>query len=64
MAESRLRPYFTLEQLCRALAVHALLTSHPTALYEFFAPETGEQTAQFIHQFALGEPVDRPPPNG
>jgi hypothetical protein len=57
-------PSFTLEQLCRALAAHCLLTAHPGLLYEFLAPETAEQTAQFILQFALGEPLQRPPIKG
>jgi hypothetical protein len=52
---------FTLEQLCRALAAHCLLTAHPGRLHEFLAPETAEQTAQYILRFALGEPLQRPP---
>jgi hypothetical protein len=51
---------FTLEQLCRALAAHCLLSSHPGMLHEFLAPETAESTAQFILRFALGEPLERP----
>jgi hypothetical protein len=51
---------FTLEQLCRALAAHCLLTAHPSLLHEFLAPETAEKTAQFILRFALGEPLERP----
>jgi hypothetical protein len=51
---------FTLEQLCRALAAHCLLTAHPGLLHEFLAPETAERTAQFILRFALGEPLRRP----
>jgi hypothetical protein len=50
----------TLEQLCRALAAHALMSAHPHLLHEFMAPETIEQTAQYIHRFALGEPLARP----
>jgi hypothetical protein len=61
MAESE---PFTLEQLCRALAAHCLLTSHPGLLHQFLAPETAEQTAQFILRFALGEPLERPKPKG
>jgi hypothetical protein len=53
---------FTLEQLCRALAAHCLLTAHPGLLHEFLAPETAERTAQFILRFALGEPLERPKP--
>lgn len=53
---------FTLEQLCRALAAHCLLTAHPRLLHEFFAPETAEKTAQFILRFAQGEPLERPSP--
>jgi hypothetical protein len=53
---------FTLEQLCRALAAHCLLSSHPDALKVFLAPETAESTAQFIQRFALGEAVNRPQP--
>ena len=53
---------FTLEQLCRALAAHALLVSHHHALHDFLAPEIGEQSAKFIHDFALGEPIERPCP--
>jgi hypothetical protein len=52
--------HFTLEQLCRALAAHCLLSAHPDRLHEFLAPEIAEQTAQFIHRFALGEPLERP----
>jgi hypothetical protein len=51
---------FTLEQLCRALAVHCLLSAHPDLLHEFLAPETAERTAQFILRFALGEALERP----
>jgi hypothetical protein len=51
---------FTLEQLCRALAAHCLLTAHPERLHEFTAPEVAEQTAQFIFRFAQGEPLERP----
>lgn len=51
---------FTLEQLCRALAAHCLLSAHPNMLHEFLAPETAENTAQFILRFALGEPLNRP----
>jgi hypothetical protein len=53
---------FTLEQLCRALAAHCLLSSHPGLLHEFLAPETAESTAQFILRFALGEDLERPSP--
>ena len=51
---------FTLEQLCRALAAHCLLTAHPNLLHDFLAPETAERTAQFIQRFAQGEPLERP----
>jgi hypothetical protein len=51
---------FTLEQLCRALAAHCLLSSHPGLLHQFLAPEIAERTAQFILRFALGEPLERP----
>jgi hypothetical protein len=53
---------FTLEQLCRALAAHCLLSAHPDALKGFLAPETAENTAQFILRFALGDNVERPKP--
>ncbi len=53
----------TLEQLSRALAVHALLVAHPERLHEFLAPELAEQTASFIYRFALGEAVQRPKPD-
>jgi len=53
---------FTLEQLCRALAAHALLSGHPELLQTFMAPETAETTAEIIHRFALGEPMARPRP--
>jgi hypothetical protein len=52
----------TLEQFCRALAAHCLISSHPGKLHEFFAPETAEQTADFILRFACGEPLERPKP--
>ena len=51
---------FTLEQLCRALAAHCLLSAHADRLHEFTAPEVAEQTAQFIYRFARGEPLERP----
>jgi hypothetical protein len=51
---------FTLEQLCRALAAHCLLTAHQNSLHEFLAPEIAERTAAFILGFALGEPIKRP----
>jgi hypothetical protein len=53
---------FTLEQLCRALAAHALLVARAYDLNGFFAPEIGEQTAEFIFRFAKGETVVRPAP--
>ena len=53
-------PAFTLDQLCRALAAHVLLSAHPDLLHSVMAPETAEQTAQFIYRFALGEPLERP----
>ncbi|WP_417497041.1 hypothetical protein [Maricaulis sp.] len=49
----------TLQELSRALAAHAVLTSNPSAGRDFFAPELFEQTASFIHRFALGETPDR-----
>lgn len=52
----------SLERLCRALAAHCLLTAHPNLLHQFLAPETAEQTAQFILRFANGEPLQRPLP--
>jgi hypothetical protein len=59
MSESTKEP-FTLEQLCRALAAHCLLSAYPDALKGFLAPEMAENTAQFILRFAKGEPVERP----
>jgi hypothetical protein len=53
-------PPITLEQLCRALAAHVLMVAHPHMLHEALAPETAERTAEFIHRFALGEPLERP----
>jgi hypothetical protein len=53
---------FTLEQLCRALAAHCLLTNHMDWLNGFFAPETAEATAEVILQFARGESMSRPKP--
>lgn len=53
-------PPITLEQFCRALAAHLLLCSHPNALHGFLAPEIAENTAQYIHRFALGEELARP----
>jgi len=50
----------TLEQFCRALAAHLLLGSRPELLHSVMAPETAEQTAQFIYCFALGDQVPRP----
>ena len=52
----------TLEQWCRALAAHAVVTAHPDKLHEFTAPETIEWAARFIHRMALGEAFERPPP--
>jgi hypothetical protein len=49
-----------LEQWCRALAAHAMLTAHNDHLYSVMAPEMIEGVAQFILQFALGEPLARP----
>ncbi len=51
----------TLEQFCRAFAAHLLLGQRPEALQGFMGPETAEATADFIHRFALGEPVTRKP---
>ena len=51
----------TLEQFCRALAAHLLLGQRPEVLHGFMGPETAEATADFIHRFALGEPVMRQP---
>jgi hypothetical protein len=59
---SSLQSAMTLEQFCRALAAHLLLASHPDLLHSVMAPETAEQTAQFIYCFALGEQVPRPKP--
>lgn len=56
------QPPITLEQFCRALAAHLLMASHPNLLHSVMAPETAEQTADWIHQFALGERVGRPAP--
>ncbi len=50
----------TLEQFCRALAAHAIVTSHNNHLHSFMAPEMCEGVAKFIFTFALGEPADRP----
>jgi hypothetical protein len=50
----------TLEQWCRALAAHAMITAHNDHLHSFMAPEMIEGVAQFILRFALGEPVERP----
>jgi hypothetical protein len=50
----------TMEQFCRALAAHLLLASHPNLLHSVMAPETAEQTADFIHRFACGEFLDWP----
>jgi len=58
-----MNPDFTLEQFCRALAAHALLVGRGHDLHGFFAPELGEQTAQFILRFAKGEAVERPLPS-
>jgi hypothetical protein len=52
----------TLEQFCRALAAHALVVAHPEKLHEFLAPELAESTASFIHRFAIGERINRKPP--
>lgn len=57
-----MEPPITLEQFCRALAAHLLMSSHPGLLHSVMAPETAERTADFIHQFALGEKVCRPVP--
>lgn len=51
---------FTLQQLCRALAAHALLSTHPDLLQTFLAPETAEITAEIIYRFAMGEQMARP----
>ena len=32
----------TLEQLCRALAAHVLMSAHPHLLHDFMAPETAQ----------------------
>lgn len=52
----------TLEQFCRALAAHLLMSAHPNLLQSALAPETAERTAEFIHRFARGETVTRPAP--
>jgi hypothetical protein len=49
-----------LEQWCRALAAHAMLTAHNDHLHSVMAPEMIEGVAQFILRFALGEPLARP----
>ena len=56
-------PPITLEQFCRALAAHLLMASHPSLLHSVMAPETAEQTADWIHRFALGEGLSRPSPD-
>jgi hypothetical protein len=61
-AGDRAKVPFTLEQLCRALAAHVLLSTHPDHLHTFLAPEIAERTADFIHRFAMGELVSRPLP--
>jgi hypothetical protein len=53
-------PGVSLEQLCRALAAHVLMTAHADVLHSAMPPEVAEQTAQFIYRFALGEPLERP----
>lgn len=50
----------SLEQLCRALAIHAIITAHADELHSFRAPEIGEETAEIIREFALGEKLARP----
>jgi hypothetical protein len=49
-----------LEQWCRALAAHAMLTAHNDHLHSVMAPEMIEDVAQFILRFALGESLARP----
>jgi hypothetical protein len=58
--KATIQPQMTLEQFCRALAAHCMLTAHADRLHEVMAPEIAEQTAQFILRFALGERLDRP----
>lgn len=53
----------TLREFSRALAVHALMTSRPDLLTNFFAPETSEGLADVIERFAKGEPLERPRPS-
>jgi hypothetical protein len=62
MSDSPVPPPITLEQFCRALAAHLLLSSHGGSLHDFRAPEIAEDTAQYIHRFALGEELARPKP--
>jgi hypothetical protein len=50
----------SLEQWCRALAAHAMLTAHNDQLHSVMAPELIEGVASFILRFAKGEPVERP----
>jgi hypothetical protein len=50
----------TLEQWCRALAAHAMLTAHNNHLHGAMAPELIEGVASFILRFAKGEPIERP----
>jgi phosphoenolpyruvate carboxylase len=53
-------PPITLEQFCRALTAHAMLTAHPNELQKFTAPEITEQVAQIIIEFAQGQRIGRP----
>jgi len=55
--------HITLEQLCRALAAHVLMSAHPHLLHGVLAPETVERKADYIHRFALGEGLARPVPS-
>ena len=51
---------FKLEELCRALAIHAMIVGHPAELRKFMAPETSETVADIILRFARGERIGRP----
>jgi hypothetical protein len=53
-------PAITLEQFCRALAIHAMLVGNPATFRDPLAPEIGEQYASFVYRFANGEKIRRP----
>jgi hypothetical protein len=53
-------PNISLEELCRALAAHAVLIAKSDAMQGFFAPEYAQSVADFIYGFAKGEEVSRP----